>query len=122
MDTILFFLQLFTAFCAVALFFMYLSRLKKCVALEHEVERLTETYRELNTQSSMREAALLDELIAERNSANLLAPIVEGYVSIIENTAALLQDDTPPSLANEKQALLLYHERKANRKDVGPKA
>lgn len=58
--------------------------------------------------------ALLDLAQGRMNhaecDADRLAPIVANYVKIIDETAALLKDETPPPIAAEREALRLHEE------------
>lgn len=94
---------------------MYFYERAHCRHVERENERLTKAYGELVAQTSLREADLLDDLKAEREVSDNLAPIVESYVKIIDETAALLKDDNPPSIVVERAILKQYHERRIHR-------
>lgn len=50
------------------------------------------------------------KLLAAEADADRLAPIVRQYVKDIDDTAALLKDETPPPLIAEREALRLHDE------------
>jgi hypothetical protein len=107
------FLLLDLLFIVAAVMYFYERSYSK--RLNRELDRVSKAYGELIAQTSLREADLLDDLQREREVSDNLAPIVESYVRIIDETAALLKDDKPPSLEIERAILKQYHERRTHR-------
>lgn len=94
----------------------YLRERSHCRVIELKYDRLWRAYRELTESSALINHSILEELNAEKRVSDALIPTVEMYVKIIEETAALLKDDQPPSVATEKESIRLYHETRAHRK------
>ena len=55
-----------------------------------------------------RERELMSELNASKLDANRLAGIVARLIADVEATAALLKDDAPPEMAEEREALAIH--------------
>lgn len=108
------FVLLIAALCVLA-FFLCL-RVVQMQQLRREKSTLARAYAELAKGAEKREA----DLVKERNAwaaratvaeadADRLAPVVGQYLKDIDETAALLKDEQPPTLKAEREALCGHH-------------
>jgi hypothetical protein len=96
------------AVSALALAFAWFREIHQKHAYRRVAEECAKSHSEMLDSFENREREILSELTWYKNDANRLAGIVAQYITDIDRTAALLKDEKPPALTEERDALRLH--------------